>query len=361
MQATERPRKTLTVVVPCFNEEEAIPETTRRLSELLEDMASAGMISADSHLLFVDDGSTDRSWALLEDLHLRSMRVRGLRLSRNRGHQQALLAGLLGASGDIVISIDADLQDDPDVMKKMVLANAEGADIVFGVRESRAQDTPFKRITAQSFYRLLRWMGVEIVYNHADYRLMSRRAVEALRTYPETNLFLRGIVMQLGFRTVVVTYARAARITGKSKYSLGKMLGLALEGVTAFSTMPLRYITLLGGLVALFSCMLSLWAFSAAFFFGNTVPGWASTVVPIFLISGVQMMCLGVIGEYIGKIYIETKRRPPYIIEDSLPERRAAAPGEMRNPDRCEGQHAVYRPSGTNREGRQSADIGSGA
>lgn len=320
MTASERPLTTLTVVVPCFNEEEAIPETARKLTEIIQDMAASGMISGKSHLLFVDDGSTDRSWALIEKLHGESAAVRGLRLSRNRGHQNALLAGLLTASGDIAISIDADLQDDPEVMRDMVRANAGGADIVLGVRESRAHDTAFKRITAQTYYRALRWMGVDVVYNHADYRLMSRRAIEALRAYPETNLFLRGIVVQLGFRTQVVYYTRAPRVAGASKYSIGKMFALALEGVTAFSTTPLRYITLLGCLVSLFSFMLSIWAFSAAIFFGNTVPGWASTVVPIYLICGVQMMCLGVIGEYIGKIYLETKRRPPYLIDASLPE-----------------------------------------
>lgn len=320
MTASERPLTTLTVVVPCFNEEEAIPETARKLTEIIQDMAASGMISGKSHLLFVDDGSTDRSWALIEKLHGESAAVRGLRLSRNRGHQNALLAGLLTASGDIAISIDADLQDDPEVMRDMVRANAGGADIVLGVRENRAHDTAFKRITAQTYYRALRWMGVDVVYNHADYRLMSRRAIEALRAYPETNLFLRGIVVQLGFRTQVVYYTRAPRVAGVSKYSIGKMFALALEGVTAFSTTPLRYITLLGCLVSLFSFMLSIWAFSAAIFFGNTVPGWASTVVPIYLICGVQMMCLGVIGEYIGKIYLETKRRPPYLIDASLPE-----------------------------------------
>lgn len=320
MTASERPLTTLTVVVPCFNEAEAIPETARRLTQTLGEMIAAGMISGTSHVLFVDDGSTDRTWALIESLHGESPRVRGLRLSRNRGHQNALLAGLLTASGDIVISIDADLQDDPDVMKDMVRASASGADIVLGVRENRAHDTAFKRITAQTYYRALRWMGADVVYNHADYRLMSRRAIEALRAYPETNLFLRGIVVQLGFRTQVVYYKRAPRIAGVSKYSIGKMFALGLEGVTAFSTTPLRYITLLGSLVSLFSFMLSIWAFSAAIFFGNTVPGWASTVVPIYLICGVQMMCLGVIGEYIGKIYLETKRRPPYLIEATLPE-----------------------------------------
>lgn len=320
MTASGRRPTTLTVVIPCFNEEEAIPETARRLTQILQEMVASGMISDTSHLLFVDDGSTDRTWSLLKELHSKSTVVRGLRLSRNKGHQHALLAGLLTASGDIVISIDADLQDDPEVMRDMVRATTSGADIVLGVRENRTHDTSFKRITAETYYRFLWCMGVDVVFNHADYRLMNRRSIEALRAYPETNLFIRGIVVQLGFRTQIVYYDRTPRIAGKSKYSIGKMFALALEGVTAFSTMPLRYITLLGCLVSLFSFMLTIWAFSLAIFFGNTVPGWASTVIPIYLICGVQMMCLGIIGEYIGKIYLETKRRPPYLIEATLPE-----------------------------------------
>jgi len=228
--------------------------------------------------------------------------------------------------GDIVVSVDADLQDDLDVMKEMVQAHAAGSDIVLGVRKSRSIDTPFKRITAQGYYRFLRWMNVNVVYNHADYRLLSRRAIEALRGYEETNLFLRGLVMHLGFKTAIVTYARSARVAGESKYPLRKMIALALEGVTAFSTMPLRYITLLGFLVSFFSFLLGLWAFVGAVFFKNVVPGWASTVIPIYLLCGVQMICLGVMGEYIGKIYLETKRRPRFIIETALLEKRAESP-----------------------------------
>jgi glycosyltransferase involved in cell wall biosynthesis len=274
----------------------------------------------------VDDGSSDGTWAIIQDLHQRSPRVRGVKLSRNRGHQHALLAGILTVVGDIVVSVDADLQDDLDVMKKMVLAHGAGADIVLGVRESRSIDTPFKRITAQGYYRFLRWMNVDVVYNHADYRLLSRRAIEALRGYQETNLFLRGLVMHLGFKTTIVTYTRAARVAGESKYPLRKMIALALEGVTAFSTMPLRYITLLGFLVSLFSFLLGLWALINAVFFKNVIPGWASTVIPIYLLCGVQMICLGVMGEYIGKIYLETKRRPRFIIETALLEKRAESP-----------------------------------
>lgn len=326
MGASGRFSPTLNIVVPCYNEEAVLPEAARRLEALLQEMIETRLVGQDSRVTFVDDGSSDGTWAIIQDLHQRSPRVRGVKLSRNRGHQHALLAGILTVVGNIVVSVDADLQDDLDVMKKMVLAHGAGADIVLGVRESRSIDTPFKRITAQGYYRFLRWMNVDVVYNHADYRLLSRRAIEALRGYQETNLFLRGLVMHLGFKTTIVTYTRAARVAGESKYPLRKMIALALEGVTAFSTMPLRYITLLGFLVSLFSFLLGLWALINAVFFKNVIPGWASTVIPIYLLCGVQMICLGVMGEYIGKIYLETKRRPRFIIETALLEKRAESP-----------------------------------
>jgi glycosyltransferase involved in cell wall biosynthesis len=326
MGASGRRSPTLSIVVPCYNEEEVLPEAARQLEALLQEMVETGMVAPDSHVTFVDDGSSDGTWAIIQDLHRRSPRIQGVKLSRNRGHQHALLAGILTVPGDIVVSVDADLQDDLDVMKEMVQAHAAGSDIVLGVRKSRSIDTPFKRITAQGYYRFLRWMNVNVVYNHADYRLLSRRAIEALRGYEETNLFLRGLVMHLGFKTAIVTYARSARVAGESKYPLRKMIALALEGVTAFSTMPLRYITLLGFLVSFFSFLLGLWAFVGAVFFKNVVPGWASTVIPIYLLCGVQMICLGVMGEYIGKIYLETKRRPRFIIETALLEKRAESP-----------------------------------
>ena len=326
MGASGRRSPTLSIVVPCYNEEEVLPEAARQLEALLQEMVETGMVAPDSHVTFVDDGSSDGTWAIIQDLHRRSPRIQGVKLSRNRGHQHALLAGILTVPGDIVVSVDADLQDDLDVMKEMVQAHAAGSDIVLGVRKSRSIDTPFKRITAQGYYRFLRWMNVNVVYDHADYRLLSRRAIEALRGYEETNLFLRGLVMHLGFKTAIVTYARSARVAGESKYPLRKMIALALEGVTAFSTMPLRYITLLGFLVSFFSFLLGLWAFVGAVFFKNVVPGWASTVIPIYLLCGVQMICLGVMGEYIGKIYLETKRRPRFIIETALLEKRAESP-----------------------------------
>jgi glycosyltransferase involved in cell wall biosynthesis len=316
---------TLTIVVPCFNEAEALPLTAMRLLNQLRQMIAAGMIGGESHVLFVDDGSLDATWTLISQLNQEQPRFRGLKLSRNRGHQNALLAGLLHAEGDVVISIDADLQDDLEVMRQMTQKYAEGADIVLGVRIDRACDTPFKRIAAQAYYRFLALMKVEAEFNHADYRLMSRRAIEALRGFEETNLFLRGLVMQLGFRREMVRYARAQRVAGQSKYPLGRMLGLALEGVTAFSVMPLRYITILGFMISVASFLLGVWAFAGVLVFHNTVPGWASTVIPIYLICGVQMICLGVMVEYVGKIYLETKRRPRYLVEASLPGEQVAS------------------------------------
>jgi polyisoprenyl-phosphate glycosyltransferase len=309
---------TLSIVIPCYNEEEVLPETADQIAAVLHRLISTRMVGADSHVIWVDDGSRDRTWPIIEELYRKSSLMRGLKLSRNRGHQNALLAGLLSATGDIVVSIDADLQDDPELIAEMVQANAAGADIVLGVRKSRATDSAFKRSTAELYYRSLRWMNIEIVHNHGDYRLLSRRAIEALRQYEESNLFLRALVMQLGFKSVVVSYERAPRFAGQSKYPLRKMIALALEGVTAFSTMPLRFITLLGFIVSSASFLLGAWALFVAFFAPDVVPGWASTVIPIYLVCGVQLICLGIMGEYIGRIYHETKRRPRYTIEATL-------------------------------------------
>jgi glycosyltransferase involved in cell wall biosynthesis len=308
----------LSIVVPCFNEEEVLPQCAKQLQESLEDMIRAKLIRPCSHIIFVDDGSWDRTWTIVEDLHRGSSHILGLKLSRNRGHQNALLAGLLFASGDIVISVDADLQDDIKAMKAMVQAHAGGADVVLGVRQGRASDTAFKRVTAQAYYRMLKWMGVELTYNHADYRLLSRRAIEALRSYKESNIFLRALIPQLGFRTTTVTYDRSSRVAGASKYTFRRMVALALEGITSFSTRPLRYITLLGIIVSICSFTLGIWALVAALFSYSTIPGWASTVIPIYVVCGVQLVCLGLMGEYIGKMYHETKRRPRFIIETAL-------------------------------------------
>lgn len=305
----------LSIVVPCFNEEAALPATVMRLRGLLEELVTRGVVSGESALYLVDDGSGDGTWDAIEAFSRDSSAVHGIKLSRNRGHQNALLAGLLTASGDVVVSIDADLQDDVQAIERMVEAYSSGAQIVLGVRRSRTHDSAFKRFTAEQYYRWLKRLGVEIVYNHADYRLMSRRVIEALREYEEVNLFLRGIVPQLGFRTAIVEYDRAPRLAGESRYPLRRMLSLAWEGVTSFSAAPLRFITGLGVAVSLVSLGFAAWALAEKLFGGRVLPGWASTVVPIYFLGGVQLLCLGIIGEYLVKIYAEVKRRPRYLIE----------------------------------------------
>jgi glycosyltransferase involved in cell wall biosynthesis len=320
----------LAIVVPCYNEAAALPATLSVLAGELERLAAAGALRADSFLLLVDDGSTDATWALIQDAAARDARVRGLRLSRNRGHQNAVLAGLRHADADAAISIDADLQDDVAAIGAMVAAARGGADIVYGVRRQRSSDTPFKRWSAELYYRLLGLFGVEAVFNHADFRLMSRRALAALFEFSEVNLFLRGIVPQLGFTTTVVYYDRQERIAGHSKYSLLRMLALAWQGVTSFSIVPLRFITVLGLVTCAGSLGVAGWALAIRLFTERGVPGWTSTVVPLSLIGGVQLLSLGIIGEYIGKIYVETKRRPLYFVAERTPEagpaRAAAAP-----------------------------------
>jgi glycosyltransferase involved in cell wall biosynthesis len=308
----------LSIVVPCYNEEEVLPATSARLLALLSRISDAGLVSPDSHLCFVDDGSKDRTWALVEAYAAADPRVRGIKLSRNCGHQRALLAGLMTVEGDIIVSIDADLQDDVDVVEAMVRKHVEGADIVYGVRASRESDTAMKRGTAQAYYRLLELMGVEIVYNHADYRLLSRRALTALGSFSEVNLFLRGIIPLLGFRTASVEYVRTERFAGESKYPFRRMLGLAVDGITSFSVMPLRLITILGLLTCGFSLLMVVWIVLGVLLTNNAIPGWASSVVPIYLIGGVQLFSIGLLGEYVGKVYMETKRRPRYFIEKIL-------------------------------------------
>jgi polyisoprenyl-phosphate glycosyltransferase len=305
----------LAIVVPCYNEQEVFPETSRRLAELLRTMAADGLIAESSRVWYVDDGSRDATWALIETAsNVPGSRSCGIRLSRNRGHQIALLAGLMSAEGDVIISVDADLQDDLGVIPKMIRQYRDGSDIVYGVRSARTTDTFFKRATAEGYYKLLARLGVEVVFNHADYRLMSRRAIEALRAYPETNVFLRGLIPQLGFRSSTVEYERGERFAGESKYPLRKMLALAWQGVTSFSAVPLRVITALGSAISVLSIGLGSWALFVRLFTNETVPGWASIVIPLFFLSGVQLLSLGVIGEYIAKIFVETKRRPHYFV-----------------------------------------------
>lgn len=305
----------LAIVIPCFNEEQVLPTTVARMTELLDGLAASGMISHESTVTFIDDGSRDATWSLIEEAAGAHSSVRGIKLSRNRGHQNALLAGLLTAEGDVVISIDADLQDDLDAVGQMLAKYVEGADIVYGVRSRRETDTFFKRVSAEGYYFLLKKLGVDIVFNHADYRLMSRAAISALESFGEVNLFLRGIVPQLGFKTDVVSYERAERFAGESKYPLSKMLALAWDGLTSFSSSPLRWITVFGSFVSALSFIVGFWAILVALLPDRTVPGWASTVIPMYFLGGIQLLSLGIIGEYISKIYLETKRRPRYIID----------------------------------------------
>lgn len=308
----------LAIVVPCYNEQAVLPETARRLLALLRDLRANGEAGEGSALYFVDDGSRDATWQLIETLASTNAEVRGIKLSRNCGHQNALLAGLSSVPGDAVITIDADLQDDPEAMRAMLSAHRAGADVVYGVRRQRLADTRFKRISALAYYRLLGRLGADIVYNHADYRLLSRRALDALAQYGERNMFLRGIVPLLGFNSATVHFDRAERFAGASKYPLGKMLAFALEGVTSFSVAPLRAITLFGLGVSVLSLAGGCWVLWERLVNHEGVPGWASTMVPLFFLGGVQLLSLGVIGEYVAKIYMESKGRPRYIIEREL-------------------------------------------
>ncbi len=310
---------TLYIVVPCYNEEEVLPETARRLGDKLRALMNAGKISPQSRVLFVNDGSGDQTWAVITRLHRDNPLLCGLDLSRNRGHQNALLAGLMTARGraDMAISMDADLQDDVDAAGAMVDKYLAGADIVYGVRSSRKTDTFFKRTTAEAFYRLMDRLGAETVFNHADYRLMSRRALDGLAQFQEVNLFLRGIVPMIGYPTDTVEYERGERFAGQSKYPLKKMLSFALEGVTSLSVRPLRMITGLGFLVFLISLIMIVynvvrWAT------GNTVAGWASLACSVWFIGGLILLSLGVIGEYLGKLYLESKDRPRFLIQEEL-------------------------------------------
>ena len=308
----------LSIVVPCYNEEAVLPETIRRLTTLIAELVDTGTVAIGSHVVLVDDGSKDKTWHLISEAAIQRTDVRGIKLSRNRGHQNAVLAGIFAAEGDAVISIDADLQDDVSAIGKMVEEFHNKNDIVYGIRKSRETDSLLKRVPAEGYYRLLEKFGVEIIFNHADFRLLSRRAIEALRGFGEVNLFLRGIVPQLGFRCSSVHYDRAERFAGESKYPLSKMLGLAWQGITSFSTTPLRMITALGFIISLGSFLVTLWAIGIRLLSDLAVPGWASTVVPIYLLGGVQLLSLGIIGEYIAKIYMETKRRPHYFIEEQV-------------------------------------------
>src|ERR1039458_5583095 len=307
----------ITLVVPCHNEEQVLPETASRLAALLEKLTQESLIVEPS-IFFVDDGSADGTWRVIERLASEDARIHGLKLSRNFGQQSAILAGLLTSPGDALITIDADLQDDVAAIKEMVDAYARGAEVVYGIRRNRQKDSFFKRATAEGYYRLLQKMGVELIFNHADYRLMSRRVVEELRNCRESNLLLRGLIPQLGFQYELVYYDRRARFAGETKYTVSKMVSLALNGITSFTEIPLKIITVLGMLVSLFSFGIAAWALLTRFFNPSAVPGWASIVIPLCMLGGIQLLCLGVIGQYLAKIFSEVKARPRFIVEKSL-------------------------------------------
>ena len=305
----------LYIVVPCYNEQEVLPITAPMFLEKINSLASAGKISDDSRVMFVNDGSRDKTWEIIEELAAKDEHYIGISQSRNRGHQNAVLAGLMEAKElcDITISIDCDGQDDINAMDEMVDAYLDGCEVVYGVRSDRESDTFFKRFTAQGFYKFLALMGAEVVYNHADYRLISSKVLKEFANFKEVNLFLRGMVPLVGFKSTTVSYSRAERIAGESHYPLSKMIALAVDGITSLSVKPLRLITGFGVFVAVVSFIGVIWALITALL-GRAVAGWASMTCIVCFVSGVQLICLGIIGEYIGKIYMETKQRPRYII-----------------------------------------------
>ncbi len=309
----------LFIVIPCYNEQEALPITAKRLTELTDDMIARSIIAPESRIVLVDDGSRDATWSVITSLHGADARFEGVKLAHNAGHMNALWAGMtLSAERcDCVITIDADLQDDVNAMYGFLEAFQKGADVVSGVRASRKTDTWFKRTTAQGFYKVMGKLGVEMVYNHADYRLLSKRALEALLSFGEVNMFLRGMVPMLGFKTAQVTYERGARVAGESKYPLKKMIAFAMEGITSLSNKPIRYVLLLGALCALLGVAMAIYVI-ISLVRGHTVAGWASLMMSVWLLGGLQLMALGLIGEYVGKIYMETKRRPKFILEEHL-------------------------------------------
>jgi len=310
----------LGIVIPCYNEEDGLAETTKRLTLLLNEMIEKGEIDQDSFVCYVDDGSKDNTWALIEAFKEESSLFKGIKLSRNFGHQNALIAGLmqLKDNADALVSMDADLQDDIEIVKGFVSKHKEGYEIVYGVREDRTKDTKFKRGTAEFFYKFQDFMGIETIYNHADYRLLSKKALNALEQFQEINLFLRGIVPLLGFRSCSLYYTRAERFAGETKYPFKKMLFFALDGIASFSVKPLRLITIVGFVLFLVSLVGIAWIVFEKLFFGNTVQGWASTMASIYFIGGIQVMSLGIIGEYVGRSFQQAKGRPRFIIDKEI-------------------------------------------
>ena len=317
IKVQDRKRPVLWIVIPCYNEQDVLPVTTPAFLEKLNELILAGSIDPESRILFVDDGSKDGTWDLISDLSVEHRQIIGIRQSRNRGHQNAVLAGLMEAKDrcDITISIDCDGQDDLNAMNQMVQEYLDGCEVVYGVRSDRATDTWFKRNTAQGFYKLLNRMGVETVYNHADYRLISSKVLQHLAEFTEVNIFLRGMVPLIGFKSTCVAYERHERLAGESHYPLKKMLALAIEGITSMSVKPITVIAGIGCIVSLLGVVGIIWAIIRALT-GNTVAGWASTVCIILFLGGIQLLSIGIIGEYVGKVYMETKRRPRYIISE---------------------------------------------
>lgn len=310
----------LAIVIPCYNEEQALPITAEKLLRLLDRMAAEGLTAPESYLLCCNDGSRDRTWQVIEELHMRDKRVKGISLAHNRGHQNALLAGLMTARGhcDAAVSIDADLQDDPEAIVKMVKAFREGKEIVYGVRSSRDTDTWFKRTSAHAFYSFQKNMGLETVYDHADYRLMSDRALDLLSQYGESNLFLRGIIPQIGLDTAVVTYPRTERVAGESKYPLKKMLSFSIDGITSFSARPMRWIFLTGLVLLAVALIVTVYVLISYFFSDHIEAGWASLMLSVWILGSMILIAIGIVGEYIGKIFNEVKHRPRYAIRDTI-------------------------------------------
>ena len=311
--------KKIYLAIPCYNEEEVLMDSASKLKKKFADLMDDGKITADSRIVFIDDGSKDRTWQIIRELHMTDPVFQGIKLSRNRGHQNALLCGLMSLKdkADAVISIDADLQDDINAFDEMIEKFEDGCDVVYGVRSKRETDTFFKRFTAEAFYKILNKLGAKVIFNHADFRLMSRRALNAFSQYKETNIFLRGMVPMIGYKSDIVTYERFERLAGESKYPLKKMLALAWEGITSLSVQPIRMITWLGVIIFGVSLIMILYSL-ISFFAGHAVSGWTSMLCSVWALGGLQLLAIGIIGEYIGKIYLETKRRPRFIVEEYL-------------------------------------------
>lgn len=322
----------LYLVIPCYNEEEVLPETSRQLLDKMNSMIASGKISAESRIVFVNDGSKDRTWELIAELHSKNKMFQGIKLSRNKGHQNALLAGLMTVKDycDAAISLDADLQDDIDAIDKMVDKYYEGCDVVYGVRSARDTDTFFKKFTAEGFYKLIRSMGAEVVFNHADYRLMSRRALDGLQEFKEVNMFLRGVVPMIGYKNDTVTYERKERFAGETKYPLKKMIAFAWEGITSLTTRPIRIITAAGIGIFVVSIIMLIYSL-IRHFMGATEIGWTSVIVSIWALGGLQLLAVGIIGEYIGKVYLESKKRPKFIVEEYLDDKSESVINKERN------------------------------